>query len=199
MTIPSVWTSEETPGGSYVTGGFVVVTGLSSIQSFQCNIKTLGAGVGNASFDISWSGPNATIKLLQRDYDKLSIISTLTNLPSGITERLTSGGTHDTSTHIHDMNHNHPATPASGAPSGFTAATLAAPAQPAVTTHTHTMDLPNFVANVVAETAHVHTWNSIYQHQHALTNTTTDLALVELANGSAFTGTVFQYVAVGTA
>lgn len=197
MANANIWTDEQA-GPTYTTGGFVITTTLSTIASFAVRLKTIGANLGQAQFDVAFNSPGAgqaTIKVMQETFDRLTGIGSITGLPSGVTLRSSSGGTYDTTSHTHDMSHNHGATPASTTPAGANAATLAVALQPAVTTHTHTLDLATFSGNFVAETAHTHTWNNIYQHQHILTNTATDLTATELANGTDLSASVFDFIA----
>lgn len=196
--MPNLWTDESAHGPNpYATGGFDIVTGLTTVAFFSIGVEIAG-NIGQASFDIALNTPSAgsvRIKVMQTDYDQQTTIGSPTGYPAGVTNRTSSGGTYDTVSHTHTMDHNHAVTPASGAPTGATAFTLALALQPNSSTHTHTVDLPNFTASVVAESAHTHTWNNIFQHQHALTNTQTDTAAVELANGTNLSTSRFNYLA----
>ena len=195
-----IWTDENVNGPNpYTTGGFVVATGLASVAFFSVTTRQAGSNLGQARFQITLNSPSpgsVTVKVLQQDYDKVTAVGSPTALPSGVSVRSTSGGQHDAVSHTHNYNHNHLVTPASTTPAGANAATLALALQPNATTHTHTVDVPLSTGLVtVAEAAHLHTWDSIYQHQHAITNTTTDLALVELANGTNLSTTKLNFLA----
>lgn len=175
-----------------------MTTGLASVSFFVAQVRQAGSNLGQARFQITLNSPSAgsvTIKIMQQDYDKLTAIGSPTGLPAGVSLRSTSGGTADTTSHVHDMSHDHAVTPASSTQSGANAFTLALALQPNVTTHTHTLNLPNHVQNTGANTSHTHTWDSLYQHQQSLTNTATDIALVELANGTNLVTTKINYLA----
>lgn len=192
-------TDTKSGPASYATGGFEIATGLSSVAFIDLQLIDPGANLPAHRFEITYNSPSAgsaLVKIMVESYQKLpSTLGAVSGLPGGVTARATSGGTYDTTSHTHAIDHNHPATAASAGPTGQNAATLAVALQPNVTTHTHTLDLPNFVANSVAETAHTHTWNSLYQHQHTLTNTETNVALAELTAGTDISGASWNWLA----
>lgn len=195
----SVWTDEQNGTNSYPTGGFTITTSLSTLTYFDVRVKTPGANLGQVVCDVTLNSPGAgqaTVKLVRANYDKVTTIGSPTSLPSGVSNRSSSGGTVDTVSHSHSIDHNHAATPASTTPSGASVNVLASAASPNVTTHTHTMDLPNHTGTSGAEAAHNHTFDVLYQHQQTLTNTQTDLAGSELANGTDLSGTTFDFLAV---
>lgn len=194
-----IWFDNAHTGpASYATGGFTVVTGLSTVENALVDVVTAGANLGQVEFDLSYSGGNITVKVMRRNYDKLTSLGDLTNLPSGVSSRATSGGTYDTVSHLHAIDHDHAITPNSTAPANPTATVLTIALNEAILNHNHTLNLPNHVQDSGAETAHVHTWNSIYQHQHTITNTSTDAAMTELTNGTDLSGTTLLIHAVGT-
>ncbi len=194
-----IWSDDNANGPNpYTTGGFTVTTSLASVTFFAVQVKDAGTNLGQASFQVTLNSPAAgqvTVKILRQNYDKLTAIGAISNLPASVSSRGISGGVTDTVSHLHDMSHDHAVTPASTGPAGASAATLAVALQPNVTTHTHTLNLPNFVANTANESAHTHAWNSLYAHSHGLTNTQTDLALTELAAGLNLTTTKFNWIA----
>ncbi len=183
-----VWTDENVNGPNpYPAGGFVVDTGMASVAFFATQVRQAGANLGQVRFQVTLNSPVAgqvTVKILRQSYDKVTAVGAPSGLPAGVALRSVSGGQTDPVSHLHDMTHDHAVTAASTTPAGASAATLALALQPNATTHTHTLNLPSHVQNTAGEAAHLHTWNSLYQHQHALTNTATDLALVELAAGT---------------
>lgn len=191
------WSDSQAGTSSYPTGGFTIVTGLASVANFDVQVGVPGANLGQSIFDITLNSPSAgsvKVKVMCEKHDAFASIGSVTGLPSGVSLATTSGQLTDTSTHTHDMTHNHAASAASTTMAGQNAASLAVALQPAFTTHTHTVDLPSFAGNMTANTAHTHTWNNIYQHQHVLTNTQTDLSPTELANGTNLSGTTFIFL-----
>ena len=198
MANANVWTDQQAGTGSYTAGGFVITTTLSSLASFIVRLGGAGANLGHVSFDIALNSPaagQATVKVMRENFDRLTAVGSPSSLPAGVTAPVASGSTYDTSSHVHGMDHDHAVSPASTTPAGQNALTLAVALQPAVTTHTHTVDLLNFVGDVAAEASHTHTWDNIYQHQHATTNTATDLTATELAAGTDLSGATFDFLA----
>lgn len=195
----TIWTDESQNGPNpYTTGGFVITTSLGTLSAFVVNVEVAG-NIGQAVFDVALNTPaagQATIKIMQVDYDQLTAVGGLTGLPSGVTERLTSGATTVAVSHTHGWSHDHAVTPASTTMAGQNANTLAVALQPNATTHTHTLNLPNVALTSGAEAAHSHTWDTLYAHTHVLVNTQTDLAAVELANGTNLNTSRFNYLAV---
>lgn len=194
----NIWTDTAAGPASYTTGGFVVTTTLSTVAFFNVELNQAGANLGQVTVDVALNTPAAgqvTVKILRENYDQLTTVGSPSGLPSGITNRSTSGGTYDTVSHNHTMDHNHAVTPASSTPNSKSTNTLAIALQPAATTHTHTVDLPTLTQDTANESAHSHTWDNIYQHQQTLTNTTTDLATTELASTTDISGATFNYLA----
>lgn len=184
---------------SYSTGGFTWASGLSTVENANIGVTTPGANLGQVEFDLSYSGGTVTIKVMRRNYDKLTALGDLTNLPTGVSAATVKDQTYDTVSHTHAIDHDHAATPASTTQAnkgGANPTTLAASAN--FTTHTHTLNLPNHVQNAVNESAHTHTWNNIYEHQHTITNTSTNATMTELTNATDLSGTTFMIFAVGT-
>jgi len=201
MADPSIWTDEQTGPASYATGGFTVSTTLASVQAFAVNVKTPGANLGRVDFDVALNSPGAgqvTVKVIRQVFDKVTAVGSITSLPSGVSSQASSGGTLATVSHTHTMTHTHGPTTSAGPAGGNNGSNVLA-AQSAMTTHTHSSTSGSSSAtNTGAEAAHTHTWNSIYQHQHALTNTQTDVAASEIPNGTVLSGATLDYLAVGT-
>ncbi len=192
-------TDTVTGPASYAAGGFTIATGLTNCGVLDIQLIAPGANLPACRLEVTRNSPsagNVKVKVMVESYQKVpSTLGAVSGLPAGVTARATSGGTYNTTTHTHAIDHDHPATAASAGPTSQTAATLAVALQPNVTTHTHTLDLPNLVANAVVETAHVHTWDNVYQHQHSLTNTQTDVALAELTAATDISGATWQWMA----
>lgn len=194
----SIWTDTSGAIGSYTTGGITVATSLTTVDFALVEIDTTNSNLSiPLFFQISRSGANFTYKIMVHSFDKLTAIGNTSGLPSGVTSRASSGGTYDSVTHNHSINHDHAAT-TSGGPTGGTAGSETTLGSGNYSTHTHSFDVPSITVNSGNESAHTHTWDNIYQHQHSLTNTSTDGTLVELPNGTTFGATRFNYLAVST-
>lgn len=187
---------------SYAAGGFVIATGLATVGFLDIQLIAPGANLPAHRLEVARDTPvagSATIKVMVESYQKLpATLGNVSGLPGSVSARATSGGVESvfTTGHIHTIDHNHAVTPASTAPAGASAATLALALQPNATTHTHTLDLPNFTGNTAAIVFdHTHIWNSIYQHQHSVTNTETNVALAELTAGTNISGASWQWMA----
>lgn len=194
-----VETHTFTGTASYTTGGFTVATGLASVDHFKLFVTTPGANLVHCHFEYSISGANVTVKIVRHRYDQLdSPVGTVNSLPSGVSLRSSSGGTYVADTvHTHTINHDH------ASATTDVAATNGGGVQTAVgginqSTHTHTVDLPNFTGDTVGTTSHTHTWNSLYQHQHSITQTATSTPLSELPNATDLSGATFYYRAIGS-
>lgn len=194
----SVWTESQAGPASYATGGFVVTTTLASVDSFAVQVASAGANLGRVDFDVALNSPAAgqvTVKVIRRNYDKLTTLGAVTSLPSGVTSRATSGGTYDNdAAHTHALDHNHAAATSStpnaaggGTPTGLNGN---------VSSHTHSFDPPNHTGNTGAGDSHTHTWDKIYEHQHVVTNTATNAVATELAAGTDLSGATLNLIGV---
>lgn len=193
-----VETDSVTGPASYATGGFIIATGLATVDHLKLFVVTPGANLPHCHFEYSLSGGNVTVKVMRNRSDETTSIDAVTGLPGGVSLRTTSGGQYvaDT-THTHSIDHDHGAfnapnpTPAGGG------------VQTAVgginqTTHVHNFDTPNLTGTSGAGTSHTHTWDSLYQHQHLLTQTATQISESELPNTTDLSGTTFFYRAIGS-
>ncbi len=189
------WTDAQAGPASYPTGGVVIATSLSTVDAFDVEIQTPGALLGQVQFDISVSGATATVKVMRLNHDKLTAIGNMSGLDASVSATAASGATVNNETaHTHDLTHNHSVTAASSGPSTGTDPSTATVGGSNLSAHTHTADLPS--AAVTSGTAsHNHVDNNIYQHQHSLTNTQTDVAATEIANGTDLSGVTFLFVA----
>lgn len=201
MAIVNLW-SNTTTGPTYATGGYTVATSLTTVTAADVDIQTPGANLGRVNYIVIPNTPAGgfTVKIYRRNFDLLSFGSP-TGLPAGVSNQVTSGQTvASESSHTHDAAHDHAVSSASATMSGGSGqVTQAVTGGVATSTHTHTVNLPNFALTTGAGSSHNHTWDNIYQHQHSITNTTTDLGLTELANGTDLSGATINYVAVGAA
>lgn len=193
-----VWTESGTGPASYSTGGFVVTTGLSTVNQFKAMIGVIGSAPPH-NLEYVRNSPSAgqvTVKVIRHQYDRTTAVGDPNGLPSGVTLRSTSGGTYDSeSAHVHSMAHDHAAA-TSGTPNdagGGAAQQVGGVNQDA---HTHSFDPPNYTGNTGVGSSHNHTWNSLYQHAHALTQTATNMSRAELANGTDLSSVTFLYRAV---
>lgn len=193
-----VWTESGTGPASYATGGFVVTTGLSTVNQFKAVIGVIGTAPPH-NLEYTRNSPGAgqvTVKVVRHTYDRTTAVGDPSGLPSGVTNRTTSGGTYDNeSSHVHTMDHNHAAA-TSSTPTAAGGGVNTVAGTENQTTHTHSFDPPNFTGNTGAGGSHTHTWDSLYQHAHALTQTATDMSRAELANGTDLSGVTFLYRAI---
>lgn len=197
----SIWTESAVGPASYTAGGFVITTTLASVQSFEASISAAGANLGQVTFEYNLNSPVAgqvTVRPLRENYAKLTSMTDLTNLPSGISPAVASGQAFTGNTHFHALDHDHAVTPASTTPAGGVAGVVALVASPNATTHTHTLNLGNLVAATGTSVSHDHTYSFIYQHAHGVTNTATNVHPGEIAATTDLSGATLNYVGVGT-
>lgn len=198
------WTifGEYTGPTSYPTGGFTIDLDptYSSINGLTLMVKTRGANLPLARYEYTLNSPavgQVKVKIMKRMYDRVSSVGNITNQPAGVTVQAASGAASASeSSHTHAIDHDHGsfASAANGTGGG---AVLLDAVGPNLEIHTHTLDIPAFTGTSGAGTAHNHTDNSIYQHQHSVTHTATNLTSTELANATNLSGTVFYLVAHG--
>lgn len=199
MTTANLWTDQQTATASYPTGGFVVTTTLTSVKSMDVTVNTPGS-LGQVHFICVPDSPGAgqvTVKVMRDTYKKLSLGSP-TGLPSGVTAPSSSGQTvASESSHTMDLTHGHTISAASTTmANGSGLVTQVAVGGGNTSTGTHTVTIPSASFNTGAGSAHDHTWNNIYQHQHGVTNTATDVALVEVTNGTDLSSATLNFMAV---
>lgn len=194
----SVETNTFTGPASYATGGIVITTTLSTVNMFDIQIQTADADLNSFRPVVSRNSPGAgqvTVQLMRKQYDKLTDVGAVSGLPSGVTARSTSGGTYDANTdHVHPNDHNHTAATSATMAGAAGGALLDAVGSKDILIHTHSFDPPAFTGDV-GTTTHTHTLNSIYQHQHTVTNTETTVSLSELPNATNISGATFIWYA----
>ena len=187
---------------SYPTGGFTIDLDptFSSLNSLRLVVKTRGANLPLARYEYTYNSPavgQCKVKIMKEMYDRVSNVGSVTNQPSGVTVQSTSGQTSSSeSSHTHSIDHDHPSF-SSGINNTGGGQVLLDALGPNLENHTHTLDLPNFTGTSGAGTSHNHTDNSIYQHQHNVTHTSTNMTSTELANGTDLSGTTWLLVASG--
>lgn len=194
---------EQIGPSSYATGGFEVDLSafLTSINYADLVVKKGARGVLPA-VDVlpqlnSSSAGKVKFKLMRRRYNRVSSVGNVQGQPAGVTVQASSGvASSSESSHTHAIDHNH-ASFASAAASTGAGQVLLDVLGPSLATHTHTLDLPNLTGTSGAGTAHNHTDNSIYQHQHAITQVATNLANVEIANATDLSATTFYLLVTG--
>lgn len=183
---------------SYTTGGFTISTTLSSLNFFDTTLEVEDSDLKSYRIVITRDSPSsgsAKVKLMRKQYDKLTDIGAVSGLPSGVTARATSGGTYDTNTHNHSINHDHAAqTVGNITTAGVGVNTTLGSGN--YSNHTHSFDVPAITETSGNETNHTHTLNNIYDHQHSLTNTQTTATLSELPNGTNLSTAVFRWIGV---
>lgn len=182
----TIWTDGSGALGNYVTGGFTVPTTLTAVDFAAVEIEIPGANLGGpVLFTTSRSGANFTFKIMVGTYDKTTAIGSVTGLPSGVTLATVSGQTYTADvTHIHDMTHDHPLFISGNAVAGAGGVVIDAVGSKDVLGHNHSTNIPNFIGNTGVGGTHTHTWNDIYEHAHAITNTPINSTYAELANGT---------------
>lgn len=201
MADGSLWTDTAVGPVSYTTGGMVITTTLATVVNFSLEVQTVGANLGQSLFDITLNSPAAgqvTVKVLQEMFDRQTTIGAVTGLPASVTSRSSSGGTYNTASHTHNLDHDH-ALATSSQRNNSSGGVVSGVATDNIASHTHSFNPPNFTGTPSSsEATHTHTWDSIYQHAHSLTNTATDLSTTELANGTDLSGTTFIYQGTDT-
>lgn len=179
---------------SYSTAtGWVITTGLSTVQHGKVVVSVPGANLPHCEFRYARSGANLTVRIYRHMYDKLTSLGAVTGLPAGITAAATAGETYDANTaHVHGIDHNHAAVTSSTMAGAAGGAVIDAVGSKDILIHTHSFDVPSLSGNS-GTTTHTHTWDNIYQHQHSATLTETDPTLTEIANGTDLSGTTFLW------
>ena len=195
----TVVTESMTGPASYSTAtGWVIATGLGTVQHGKVVVVTPGANLPHCQFRYSRSAGNLTVRIYRTMYDKLTSIDAVTGLPAGVTAQATSGQTYDAdAAHVHSMAHDHAAATSATMAGAAGGAVLDAVGSKDILIHTHSFDPPNFTGNTGVGGSHSHTWDNIYQHQHAVTNTETNATLTEIANTTDLSGTTFLWRAIG--
>lgn len=186
---------------SYTTANkWVITTGLTSLSWFGLQVVGPGSNLPLGHFEYTLDSPSAgkvTIKVLKHQYDKTTAIGSIIGLPAGVSSASSSGQTYDNeSSHTHSMDHNHGAVTSGSASVSGGGTTLDLTAPIAISAHTHSFDVPNFTGNTGAGSAHTHTWDKIYEHQHVVTTAATDMSSAEIADATDLSGATFNYLAV---
>lgn len=202
MPSATVWSDSVTGPASYATGGMTVTTTLAAIDHASAQIAVRGTNLKGCLPVIVRDSPSAgsfKVKIMRCTYDKLTAMGDPSSLPSGVSNRTTSGGTYDSdATHVHSMNHDHAAA-TSSTMSGQSGGTPTGVLGTEESTHTHSFDPPNFTGNTGVGASHTHTWDSIYDHTHSITQTETNQGLVEATAGTDFSDCTFIVRAVDIA
>lgn len=199
----TAYTDLITGPASYSTAtGIVITTSLSSVLFSTVRVDVPGPNLGGARGSVTINSPAAgqvTVRILGRFYDKATSVNTsLTGLGGLVSERSTSGGTYvANAVHTHALDHDHAAVTSGGQAGavGGSIIDLTAPMQ--IRTHDHSFDPPNHTGNTGAGVSHTHAWDNIYEHNHSITNTETDMTFVELPNGTDLSGLTFNVLAIG--
>lgn len=189
---------------SYTTGGFVIDLDAtySSLNSLDLVVKkgARGSNLPAVRYEIALNSPSAgkaTVKIMRKRYNKVTVVGNASGQPSGVTIQTVSGQSSGAGgSHTHAYTHDHPSF-ASGATNNSGAAVLLNALGPNHSTHTHTLDIGSVSPTSGAEAAHTHVDNTLYQHAHSVTYTTVNLVSVELANGTNLSGTTWYLCATG--
>lgn len=195
------------PGpASYPTGGFTVDLSASftTLNKLLVQIETPGNLAGLAfDYEITRNSPSAgkaKVKITKRQYNKQTssfAATTAGSQPSGVTIRTTNGGTGSSeSAHTHTIGHDHPSFQTGNATPGGGSVALQVAGQNH-DAHAHNYNLPIHIGSTVSTTAHSHTDNTAYEHVHALTYTTANPTLTEIANGTNLSTSFFNMAAFG--
>lgn len=200
-TVAFEWTEDT----SYPTGGFVVdltktFSTINFLDSPVVKKGSRGANLPAVRYEITRNSPiagKATIKIVRKRYDRTSTVGNVSGQPVGVTIQAASGvASSSESSHTHAIDHNHTSFSSTAASVG-TGQVLLDVLGPSLADHTHTLDLPNLTGTSGAGTSHNHTDNSIYEHSHAITQTSTSYASSELPNGTNLSGTTWYMCAHG--
>lgn len=195
-------TMEYTGPSSYPTGGFVVDMDptFSSLNSLKLSVKTVGANLPVAHYEITLNAPaagQATVKIMRHRFDQVTAVGNVTNQPTGVTVLAANGGTSSLeASHTQSIEHDH-GTFGSAINNSGGAQVLLNALGPNLEQHTHQLDLPNLTGQSGAGLAHNHTDNSIYQHGHSIGFIATNIDSVELPNGTNLSGTIWNILAFG--
>lgn len=190
---------------SYSTGGMVIdLTKTFSLINFFDNpvVKkgSRGSNLPAVRYEIAINSPDdgkATVKIVRKRYDRTSTVGAVSGQPSGVTVQAASGvASSSESSHTHSFDHNHGSFTSAAASTGAGQVLLDA-LGPSLAGHTHTLDLPNLTGTSGAGTSHNHTDNSIYEHSHSITQTSTVYASSELPNATDLSGTTWYICASG--
>lgn len=190
---------------SYATGGFELDLSatFSFLGSLELAVETLGSLMPveyeitlNRNSSGAFAQGKAMIKLTRVRYDKATIGNVSGN-PGGTTVQAskTATGTTTGSSHTHAIDHNHPSV-TSSTPTAGGDGVNAAIGQPAISTHTHDVDLANFTGNSGSQT-HTHDRSFEYDHNHSNTQTSTNGTATEVASTTNLSTTTWRYFAIG--
>lgn len=193
---------------SYLTGGFLHDASADfSWIGFVDLIQTVRDSDLNGPFDYEIL-PNrnlasaeafgqVTIKLNRGQWDR-ETLGNVTGQPGGVTVQAAKTATATSTSHLHDITHNHAVVTSAVPVNAGTLGQLldALGAANLMLTHTHNFDVPNFVGNTVAN-LHTHDRSFEYDHSHSLTTAVTDVALSEVPNATNLSGATFKLVVYG--
>ena len=191
---------------SYATGGFLLDLSatFSTLGSVELAIETLGSLMPveyeltlNKDLSGVFAPGKAVIKLTRARYDK-GTIGNVSGQPGGVTIQAskTATGTTTGSSHTHAIDHDHPSTTSATPTAGGTNGVNSALGQPAISTHTHDVDIAAFVGSSGAST-HTHDRSFEYAHDHSNTQTSTNNTATEVASTTDLSGTTWRYFAIG--
>ncbi len=194
---------EKAGPASYPTGGFVI--DLSATYATLTRLKLMvqkgkRGSLPMGRLEITLNSPSAgkaTVKVQKHQYERVSSFDNVTGQPGGVTVQAASGATTAAeATHVHSLAHDHASVTSSAAAAagaGVTTNILGT----GMVSHTHPVDPPNLTGNTGAGASHNHVDNNIYQHQHALTHTPTNVTIAEVANATDLSATIFDGIAQG--
>lgn len=174
----------------------------SSLNSLDLVVKkgSRGANLPAVRYEITLNSPSAgraTVKIMRKRYNKVTVVGNASGQPAGVTIQTVSGQSSGAGgSHTHTYTHDHPSF-SSGATNNSGGAVLLNAVGPNHSTHTHTLDIGSVSPTSGAESAHAHVDNTIYQHAHSVTYTTSNLVSVELANATDLSGTTWFICATG--
>lgn len=194
-----IWQDQKQLTGTYSTGGINIdlSSAFSTINFANIQVQT-PASLPAVRFHYNISAATLNIQFYKIQYTKVTAIGNVTNQPSGVTVQSSSGQTSSSeSAHTHSIDHDHPSF-SSAAPTAGGAGVTTVVLGPNMTSHTHTLDLPNFTGTSGAGTSHNHTDNTIYEHGHSVTQPATSMdASTQLANGTSLSGVIVNLFATG--
>lgn len=175
----------------YTSGGITVdlskiYSSLNYLYLETLSVQDLPGGYTQVVTLNSPSAGKAKVQLFGKRYDQVTTIGNINSgsQPTGVTIQAASGvASSSESSHTHSIEHNHASFNSNGRTDAGAAVLLDALGPVSFLNHNHALDLPNLTGTSGAGTSHNHTDNTIYQHQHSFSYTSTRFAADELANG----------------
>lgn len=201
------WHAASVSGpASYAAGGFEVdMTGTLSVLGYLEPIVTTRGVLPGCMYEVTLNRDStgavvngkAMVKVMRLRYDKATH-GAVTGTPVGVAvpASLSSTGGSGGSGHNHSIAHDHPNTTSSVNNTGG-GAVVSAGGGPALSAHTHDVNLANFTGNTSTTGTHSHQRAFEYDHDHSTTTTGTAVAYTEIAAATNLSGVTWKMLVVG--